>query len=370
MSNIDPSQTMINGPVNVIRLEGKINNIKKVVYLFFDYHSREYQCSNPFSQEIREYFAHNFLKLNKHYYDLFIEYDQTSASSPKEFEKLEKVDDYMGGVIDFILKIPKKNKSLIRFRYIDIRDVLDDKEIDPASPICDNITKEQSISVNLLDQLSDILQKSKGYLQYTLELLQNPQGQVIKKMKQQYHHNQIKQIINSLLNEIETKLKKCIEENQEIEELINQDKTELTNNQNKLVLCDSETGYYIYYEANSSRRRIMITELVNQIISYQMHNTLIYANFTDLYLLRRLLDKDTITHAIIYMGTWHCCYYLHVLCHYFHFRVTHFSYSKISNLNQLNKELQNLSPGEISGIMMPEHFTQCSDMTHFPKNFS
>ena len=32
------SSVLINGPINVIRLEGKINNIKKVLYIFMDVH--------------------------------------------------------------------------------------------------------------------------------------------------------------------------------------------------------------------------------------------------------------------------------------------------------------------------------------------
>lgn len=28
----------VNGPVNTIRIEGKINNVNKVIYLFGDYH--------------------------------------------------------------------------------------------------------------------------------------------------------------------------------------------------------------------------------------------------------------------------------------------------------------------------------------------
>jgi hypothetical protein len=37
MSTID--KLYVNGPINVVRLEGIINNIKKVIYVFFDYHS-------------------------------------------------------------------------------------------------------------------------------------------------------------------------------------------------------------------------------------------------------------------------------------------------------------------------------------------
>ena len=36
MFNVDSKQ--INGPINVVRLEGKVNEIKKVIYLFMDIH--------------------------------------------------------------------------------------------------------------------------------------------------------------------------------------------------------------------------------------------------------------------------------------------------------------------------------------------
>jgi hypothetical protein len=38
MSQINKSTIKINGPLNVVRLEGKINKIKKVIYVFLDIH--------------------------------------------------------------------------------------------------------------------------------------------------------------------------------------------------------------------------------------------------------------------------------------------------------------------------------------------
>ena len=41
----------INGPTNVVRLEGKVNNIKKVIYVFFDFHIEpnfQTTCDNGF----------------------------------------------------------------------------------------------------------------------------------------------------------------------------------------------------------------------------------------------------------------------------------------------------------------------------------
>ena len=66
MLNTDSIQ--INGPFNLIRLEGVVNNVKKVIYLFADVHrdvSEQTACENVFAQDISQYLAKNFLKLNK-----------------------------------------------------------------------------------------------------------------------------------------------------------------------------------------------------------------------------------------------------------------------------------------------------------------
>jgi len=41
-SRINADKIYVNGPVNVVRLEGTIGDIKKVIYLFFDYHQKTY----------------------------------------------------------------------------------------------------------------------------------------------------------------------------------------------------------------------------------------------------------------------------------------------------------------------------------------
>lgn len=53
----------INGPINVVRMEGKIGNIKKVVYLFMDRHNDynvQTKCNNPGSIDVQEYFKNSF----------------------------------------------------------------------------------------------------------------------------------------------------------------------------------------------------------------------------------------------------------------------------------------------------------------------
>jgi hypothetical protein len=86
--------------------------------------------------------------------------------------------------------------------------------------------------------------------------------------------------------------------------------------------------------------------------------------------LRRFLDKDYITNGIAYTGAAHSIAYIDMLSKLFGFKVTHFSYSKISDLNKLNSEIIKTEEYDLADIFFPEKITQCSDITNFPKNFN
>ena len=58
------------------RLQGEISGIKKVIYLFLDFHNPvDLECDNIFAKDISLYFAENFDKLNSSNktYDFFLE---------------------------------------------------------------------------------------------------------------------------------------------------------------------------------------------------------------------------------------------------------------------------------------------------------
>ena len=67
--------TLINGPVSIIRLEGVIGKIKKVIYLFGDYHlgcDQQSTCNNDDAINIDKFFSDTFKKLNSDV-DFFME---------------------------------------------------------------------------------------------------------------------------------------------------------------------------------------------------------------------------------------------------------------------------------------------------------
>jgi len=68
---------LVNGPLICFRLEGKIGDIKKVIYLFGDRHAgveQQTQCESHKSIDFVKYFVKTMKKTDKSkYYDLFFE---------------------------------------------------------------------------------------------------------------------------------------------------------------------------------------------------------------------------------------------------------------------------------------------------------
>ena len=98
----------------------------------------------------------------------------------------------------------------------------------------------------------------------------------------------------------------------------------------------------------------------------------LYAWLMDIYFLRRFLDKDYITNAIIYCGIGHSIRYIIFLIKSFDFKITHASYSSkpLPLVNQIIKESSDeINLNDISKIFI-NNYIQCIDITSFPENFS
>ena len=66
---------LINGPYNVVRLEGFVNDTKKIIYLFSDIHDEKTECEDILSEDVHKYLLKIFdqaLYKNKNIiYDFF-----------------------------------------------------------------------------------------------------------------------------------------------------------------------------------------------------------------------------------------------------------------------------------------------------------
>lgn len=379
----------VNGPINVIRLEGKINQINKVIYLFMDFHipvSNETECSNIFSQDIQTYFLNSFQNLNK-VCDFFLE----MTPSEQQDENLNYKDKYIEEVVKLFKKILKYNKKKnlvssyfhnVRIHFIDFRDYYINS-FDNNEHQLYSLVKSFSIDFNpnYLLQINDNLLIFKNYFILLSNILKKPsniKSKLIKeinntdvdtinyisfKLKNKYNYPFIKKIMNTLIKQNITSISKIISI---IDHIIQSNINSYhTINIPYDTLTEHKNNYMYNIDPNvletiSFNLSININSLLNDF-------TYFFAKLTDIFFLRRFLDKDYITNGIVYTGAAHSINYIYILINYFNFKITNVSYSKIP-INQLNKK--NISIKNLESFLYPPVLYQCSDLSSFPPNFN
>ena len=420
MSNVNPildsNRIMISGPVNVVRLEGFIHGIKKVIYLFMDYHmsvNNQTQCHNIFSEDIQKYFINNFHALNKgtKIYDFFVEIYPSELGDIKDTRDATEKDykeKYIEEVVKLFKKIfsydTKKNKvsinklfKNIRVHYLDLRDYYKNNVHEKMSTmikITDNFMRNDSIDVKALDNIINLMQIMKHHLETIVDILAGSSKsrkkitgvKIIKKktsnaldvqaleyltnkIRNRYKYDDVKKVMNILIdntiknfNDVVDELDKTIQEFDEYADKIGK-------SEDKLVK-DLNTSYMYIYGLSTYTIRQMIVDIANKVESLIDEKFIeFFARFTDIYFLRRFLDKDYITNAIVYSGALHSNTYISILVKHFNFKITHTSYSKIADMNKLTNEVKKRSLTEMQELILPIILQQCSDMTHFPLEF-
>ena len=114
----------------------------------------------------------------------------------------------------------------------------------------------------------------------------------------------------------------------------------------------------------------MLTKVINQVDKITDEGFVeFFARFTDIYFLRRFLDKDYITNAIVYSGALHSNTYVSVLVKDFDFKITHTANSKNKSASYLTTQAKKRSLMEVQELILPEYLTQCSDLQGFPEGF-
>lgn len=101
---------LINGPVNIIRLEGKNENIKKVIYLFiYDYSHKD--CKTKNSVKLKEYIEEKTKNDKNIVYDLFFKFKISKINNNSNKSK-----NYHENILTFY----KNNKKLDTIKYSEV----------------------------------------------------------------------------------------------------------------------------------------------------------------------------------------------------------------------------------------------------------
>jgi hypothetical protein len=326
----------INGPINIIRLEGTIFNIKKIIYIYFDHHyplNKQTKCDGYLNDDIVTFLNKEFLKIHDKTIDFFME---TSFDQEEELLKnIHYKDRYIDEVNKFFISniLVKNNKNLgtkinknIRFHYIDIR--YEFKTISFSK-----IFNHMKNNIENNKDNKEFINKIIFELNNLKTILKNEDNKIIYKLKNKYIHNEIKNKMNILLDKV-------------------------------------------YKDIDKLKIEINSISTINQIDTTYLKLLQLYSWLMDIYFLRRFLDKNYVNNAIIYCGSGHAIRYIYFLIKNFDFKITNASFlnKPIGLVNEILRyyEEKDDIDNDTSIIHLFNNKTniQCIDISTFPENFS
>jgi hypothetical protein len=368
---------LINGPVNVVRLEGYINNIKKIIYIYFDIHlpvTSQTQCIEYPNIDINNY-LYNIFKNSTKQLDFFFE----TFKESRDKYLLKYKDRYIENVQKMFDIKKEKPFKYVRLHHIDVRNIFESKEIKIHLNEIDNLLENMNYqNVTIIKKLYNKINKEMIVIYDTIYNNKNKEsilGKLINKMRNKYKNVHIKDKLNKYYDELQIIIKGFFETIKILNSLINDF---LKNNDNivkkRLIQVPEpyNKSYYTTSIDNSQKKEFLyhlhfIADLIDKfILSF-------FSRLMDIYYLRRLLDKDYITNIISYTGAAHSIFYIRILLQDFDFKITNTVYTKENNIEILNNKIKKLVKAEelflIEDMLMPDQHYQCSDLTNFPKDF-
>jgi len=355
------SKTPINGPTNIVRLQSE----KKVLYLMFDVHEDvQYQtkCSQNNAINI-EQFLHLVFENIKEPLDFFIESSQENLLD-KSFGESTLSENYITNTQKWVNRNfekvngkikSSKNYPNIRFHYTDFRNVFEHLELNDID-ILSFGEEFRSIIVNLKSLLNNTTVE-------TNTSKENNRKKIISKILSKYKNKNIKEgILNYIQKVYEPTINTIIEFYDTKIIKIRKYVKKLSYPTNKF----NSVGYGLEY-SKEKKYNYKIDKFANQLVVYWLD---LFINLTDLYFLRRFLDKDYIKRAVLYSGSFHCINIIQILCRHFKFEITHAYYCKIP-IKQVNKIiLENDNVYKITKFFSPTYIHQCATLENFPPWFT
>ena len=417
MSKKTQNDVLINGPVNVVRVEGNINGIKKVVYLFGDLHhdlDKQTECSDIHAQNIDTYILDQFNKRKLKHKNKKLDFFFETCPDYLDVNKKDMIyTSKYAWSVDKLFKnqfMSNKNKTLpaldyddVRLHYVDFRcylpSILDDviktmknvtsqyTFIKKKLHTCFNTTvvlyekctqilkilknpQKHKISVSV-EGTKDMLSSSEHDEKQKFQILEN----FIYKIKKKYNNHDVGKIIEKsfddhVVNEYINFIK-YIKESQKIflKLLRHAEKLEykinIKYNDKHPILTDFNWGF------DDNEIYKIQKKMSEHVDNIQLYDLNLHAIMIDFYMVRRFLDKNYITNSISYTGIAHTSNTVYLLLKMFNFKITHISKTNTNNIDELNQIIvQQENPFLTQHYIYPSLDVQCSDITHFPTEFN
>jgi len=425
-SNEKPSSIDVSGSLNAVRLEGKIGNVKKVIHLYIDFmqinHRNYKKCQSFTAPSIVQHIIKNIKKteINKDItYDLFgsvspVELNYTSCD--QLFQYPDKVSIFFNDNIIFDVirnkTLPSRIFPNTRFHYNAIFHIYDDviKLMESIkSNIRDSIYnikigKEKNYEV--IDDMINIAKSKMAYEYkllktsdlvkdknakrfipefiedlslYTIEENTKAKKLLISKIKNNYNHSKIKDVVNGMIDTYAVEnVKNILLLLNDISiwnnDLKNYFKVFYENRGKLLKLYDDYYNYGNLDEWKVFKRPVVEITMLNIKIAFNSIKGILRerhgAMLKSLETIRRILDKDYITNAFFYAPDTSSIYTLHTLVDKFDFKITHISINKLGTIEKLEDFIRNnKDPYQLMKYIYPNNFYQCVNLKNFPKYF-
>lgn len=399
MTDVLEKTGMINGPTNIVRMEGSFAGINKIIYLFMDYHipvNRETRCPSYTSLDIYQYFAVN-LESTKHTIDFMFEENLSYTTKPDDLHRkryIDEVSNYFNSKFnDGLIKKKKKEKTNVRFHYVDVRDNMGHDIYRSLYIIQNMVDAIQNTPLNFTNEFVTSIKKN---VTYTIEKLnlwsgllfgnldfnikqyqkivskQNNVPKIIKKMREGYKHKKVLKNMKGIFDHVHNLFGNLIDKLNELVNTIDKHVYMIDIIQNgKLHFSKLYDTYF--YGIPFVEYLDFSGDLIKKLDVISGKNIVLFANIMDIFFLRRFLDKDYIDHAIVYTGAAHSLNYVQHLITKYDFKITHVSYSLERNMKKLNAHLKKHDdPSDRKeyekNLYSPVLF-QCSSIAYFPKDF-
>ena len=385
----------VNGPVNAIRMEGEIDGIKKILYLFADIHmdiNNQTECDSIRSLELKDYFLKNFDGLDENeMVDLFVEI------KPEEFAAKKQIyrEPYAINLKYFFKKCfnydEEKNKVYtstilpnVRFHYMDIRNLIfNTNENLRLHQIFDYyISLKLTPDVNECDELLKILLKALDNLNNIYELLyiKNKDNKKEEKNVFKIYYDFDIYVAENILKKTHEANSKYVKnilnniKNTHIRSILIKSLSSLKKNIDLIALYKKEYFDNSILPLSQQMKNIDIqTKIYKELYYFCEVNGHAGILLTDMYFLRRYLDKKYITTGIIYSGIQHTLNCVFLLIKYFNFKMTNVSFcnEKIETVtNRIKNTEEDFDIMELYKYFIePGMIYQCSNLSGFPENF-
>ena len=323
----------ISGPMSIAKLEGTVNNVKKEVLILGDihYHRDQNECNSIDNVPIKNYLIDLFKK-SENNIDFFLEMEYHINRETTPQNEVSFTDNYINQLRSFF-KRNKNNFNKVRFHYSDIRNVNKSEFLMFVYGFEDS--RYNNIISKLFIEYDDLL-----YLLYLSDEIKDYVNIIIKGLKlspklfkkllddepDDSHKFLFIKDIHKILNKYNNKIIK-----NEIRKILKIITSTVLDDVNKLVKFIRPLKKKIEDE-----KLFSINEIDKNVFDLKKHienvRTIIrhlFVLITDIYTLRRLLDKNYIKKSIIYVGGIHSRNLLNILISNFNFKVINkFSHSK------------------------------------------